>query len=154
MSYTQIKMDTIPTVYGYSSLPTKGSRNRSLCSRLQSVFRSPVVILVLIVAGGFLCYLGGVYSVHCHGDDSLKRSHRVNISDANSNELENGKQDLPLCLQTIRAMNDSVGQMRQSTQVIHQLEDDIQKNIVVKNESLIPHLRRRPPVETWNTTTS
>ena len=82
-------------------------------------------------------------------------SNRTYINDFDQLRLDKVKQGMSEFLQIIEVMDESLSGY--SEEIIHQLDHDIQKGITdlkKLQESLIPKNRRRPPVETWNSTAS
>ena len=104
------------------------------------------------VAGGAFVYIS-VCSSHYHKD--LGQAHQVGIVNAScSGEYEETQQSLMQCLHTIEVINSTVSHVGKSKAHLLQLKSDIQNEIAslhLKDASLIPHSRRRPPVDTWNT---
>ena len=155
------KVDNPSLGYGYSPLPSQGSRKPSPYSHIQSLVRSPVIMSVIIIsliaATGFGAVLGGggIYFMYCN-HTGLMQDHRVNTINMSNNDYVNDvKQNLSRCLHVVEAINSSVSLIGPSKEHFHQLKDDIKRVLATyngKNESLIPHHRRRPPVEAWNTT--
>ena len=154
-------MDATSKVYPYSPLRDEEPWKPSLFHRAhQSIIKSPlvttfvliVVVLLSFVAGGAFVYLS-VCSSHYH--DALEQTYQMNITNAScSDESEQTKQRLMQCFHTIAAINVTISTAGKSKAHLLQLKDDIQRDIAtlqLKNESLIPHIRRRPPVDAWNT---
>ena len=109
-------------------------------------------MLLSFVAGGAFVYIS-VSSSHIH--DALERTHQVDIVNAScSGESKEMKQSLMQCFHTIETINFTVSNVGESKAHLLQLKDDIHEeiaNLQLKNESLIPHTRWRPPVDAWNT---
>lgn len=159
-------MDTLPVLYRYSPLhldPAKGLKKPSLYSHAQSFIRSHSVVIFIVsvmAAFGFGTIVGyGCAFYHNITALPLEQDHRenttVNASCSDELELDHAKQKLSRCLQTIQAINDSVNQVGNSKEHFHWLKYGIKGALASyygKNESLIPHHRRRPPVEAWNET--
>ncbi len=155
------KMDATSIVCTYSPLQSKEVWRPSLFHRAhQSIVKSPVVAVVMLVAvmllsfmaGGALMYVS-VCSSHYH--DALNQTHLVEIVNTScGSECEETKQSLVQCSNTIEAINFTVSRAGKSKAHLLQMKSDIQNKIATlqfKNASLIPHTRRRPPVDTWNT---
>ena len=71
-----------------------------------------------------------------------------------NNNYEETQQSLMQCLHTIEVINSTISHVGKSKAHLLQFKRDIQNEIAtlhLKNASLIPHSRRRPPVDTWNT---
>ena len=152
-------MDATSTVY--IPLPSKEAWRPSLFRRAhQSIVKSPMataavlisIMLLSFVAGGAFVYIS-VCSSHYHKD--LGQAHQVGIVNAScSGECEETQQSLTQCLHTIEVINSTVSHVGKSKAHLLQFKRDIQNEIAtlhLKNASLIPHSRRRPPVDTWNT---
>ena len=149
------------TVYAYSESAAQAFRR--LWSRTQPIVKSPWAIgvvsffLVYFVAL-FIGYHVGVHS--CPSFDDLKRTHRIdeNITKCNSCCCDDDKQQTlnhSLSLATLKNIYHIVLNVpvEHSQAYVHQLRYDIRKEIELfygMNESDIPHHRRRPPVDTWN----
>ena len=154
-------MDAASTVYTYSPLQSKETWKPLLFHRVhQSIAKSPMVTAIVLiaimllsfVAGGAFVYIS-VSSSHIH--DALEQTHQMDIVNAScSGESEEMKQSLMQCFHTIEAINFTVSNVGKSKAHLLQLKNDIQEAIAIlqlKNKSLIPHTRRRPPVDAWNT---
>ena len=158
----KIKMDAASTVYTYSPLQSKEAWRPSLFHRAhQSIVESPtvtafvliVIMLLSFLAGGVFMYVS-VCSSHYH--DALEQKHQMDIVNTScSGECEETKHSLLQCFHTIEAINFTVNNVGNSKAHLLQLKSDIKKEIATSylklNESLIPHTRRRPPVDAWNT---
>ena len=153
-------MDATSAVY--IPLSTKKAWRPSLFHRAhQSIVKSPIATAVVLismmllsfVAGGAFVYVS-VYSSHYHED--LGQAHQVGIVNAScSGECEETQQqNLTQCLHIIEVINSTVSHVGKSKAHLLQLKSDIQNKIAtlhLKNPSLIPHSRWRPPMDTWNT---
>jgi Ni,Fe-hydrogenase I cytochrome b subunit len=152
-------MDAASTVHTYSPLPSKEVWRPSLFHRAhQSIVKSPVVAVVVLIAVMLLSFMAGgalmyVYSSHYHSD--FEQTHLVDIVNAScSGECEETKQSSTQCLNAIKAINYTVTHVGNSRAHLLQMKSDVKHEIATlqfKNASLVPHTRRRPPVETWNT---
>lgn len=148
-------MDKVSLECGYSPLPVQGSRKSSLYSHIQS---SPVMMIMsLIAATGFGVVLGGggVYFFYCNHIDLFQDCGGNTVNMSNIDHVSDVKRNLSRCLHAVEAINDSVSLVVSSKEHFYQLKDDIKGALATfygKNESLIPHHRRRPPVEAWNMT--
>lgn len=151
--YLSMKQDD---VYVYSDIAVKEVGHIPRCTVCMSLYRSPVVfgvvVVIVVCIAAILGYSVGVGSSGCH---NLIRTHRIDADIIISEGNQDVQQNLSYCLRTIEAINNTVSQidMEQSLAYIHQLRYDIRMELDLffgKNESLIAHHRRRPPVETWN----
>ena len=153
-------MEGTSTVYAYSPLQIKEPWKPSPFQRAhQSIVRSPSITAFVLIAVTLISFMAGgafVYSVCSFHRESLEGTHKVGIINAScSDELDRMKQNVSQCHETIEAINFTVSNMGKSRAHCHQLKYDIQREIAslrLKNESLVPHSRRRPPVEAWNMT--
>ena len=145
----------------YTPLPSKKAWRPSLFHHAnQSIVKSPrataivliSMMLLSFVAGGAFVYIS-VCSSHYH--DALDQAHQMGIINAScSGECEETRQSLTQCLHTIEVINSTVSHVGKSKAHMLQLKSDIQNEIAtsqLKNASFIPHTRRRPPVNSWNT---
>ena len=153
-------MDTTSSVYVYSPLQSKEVWKPSLFYRArQSIAKSPLVTTFVLIAMMLSSFVAGgafVYSISSsHYHDALEQTHQMDIVNAScSGESEEMKQSLLQCFHTIKAINVTVSNAGKSKAHLLQLKNGIRKEIAslqLKNESLIPHTRRRPPVDAWNT---
>ena len=150
-------MDATSTVY--TPLPSKEAWRPSLFRRAhQSIVKSPMAIAVVLISMMLLSFVAGgafVYMSMCsnHYHDAVDQVGIVNAS-CNASCSGETQQSLTQCLHTIKAINSTVNNVGKSKAHLLQLKSDIQNEIAtsqLKNASLIPHSRRRPPVDTWNT---
>ena len=148
------------TVYAYSESATQAFR--PLWSLTQPIITSPwvvqVILFLLMCVVALVSYHAGVHS--CPSLDDLKRTHRIdeNITKCNSCCCDDDKQQTlnhSLSLATLKNIYHIVLNVpvEHSQAYVHQLRYDIRREIELfygMNESDIPHHRRRPPVDTWN----
>ena len=152
-------MDATSAVY--TPLPSKEAWRPSLFRRAhQSIVKSPMATAVVLISIMLLSFLAGgafVYISMCssHYHEDLGQAHQVGIINAScSGECEETQRSLTQCLHTIEVINSTVSHVGKSKAHLLQLKSDIQNEIAslhLKDASLIPHSRRRPPVDTWNT---
>lgn len=155
-------MDVASTVYTYSPLQNKEVWRPSLFHRAhQSIVKSPlatalvltVMMLLSFAAGGAFVY-ASVCGRHCHY--ALEQTHEMDIINASCcGDCEEMKQKALQCFATIDSINITVSNVGKSKAHLLQLKSEIKNEIATLypklNESSIPHTRRRPPVDAWNT---
>ncbi len=149
------------TVCTYSPLQSKEALRPSLFHRAHHlIMKSSVATAVVLIAVMLLSFVAGgafVYVSVCSSlyHDALNQTHLVEIINTScSSECEETKQSLVQCSNTIEAINFTVSHAGKSKAHLLQMKSDVQNEIAtsqLKNANLIPHTRRRPPVDTWNT---
>ena len=153
-------MDATSTACTYSPLQNKEWKPSLLHRAHQSIVKSPMVtasmligiVLLSFVAGGAFVYLSVCSSCYHDALEQIHHMDTVNVSCCD--KCEETKRSLMQCFRIIEAINFTVSNVGNSRAHLLQLKNDIKNAIATlhfKNESLIPHTRRRPPVDTWNT---
>lgn len=152
-------MEATSAVYTYSPLQIKRIKKSSQFHRThQSVVNYPLIVVFVQAAAMLLSFLGGgtlVYSV-CSSShhQNLEQANRTRISNVSSCSGVFNESFIVQCVHTIEAINSTISAATGKSKAhLLQLKDDIRREIArwqLRNESLVPHNRRRPPVETWN----
>lgn len=152
-------MDAGSKVYAYSPLQTEEAWKPSLFHRAhQSIIKSHLVVAFVVMMVMLLSFIAGgtfvyIYSGHYH--NAFEQAHQMDVTNASHiDKSQLMKQNLMHCFHTIEAINFTISTTGKSRAHLLQLKGDIQREIAslqLKNESLIPHNRRRPSVDTWNT---
>ena len=136
-------MHNTPSQYGSSTIPPKKAKQTKVCPTLHS----PLANFALGVLFGFcigyafayLDYESEANFILCNSTKVMKSKHL---------ELTSG---ITLFLQLVEEVDESL--LPYSEETIHQLSNNIQKAITdLKDlrESTKPKIRRRPPLEIWN----
>ena len=150
MKQTMLKMHDTSTVYGGLTIPSKKVKQ----SKVYCILHSPVAVFTVGILIGFgigctfnLESLTGWYRVSfvCPSDSNFTKAIK-----SNHLELTSG---IGQFLELIEEIDESLSPY--SENIIHQLNNNVRKGIAdLKDlkESTKPKIRRRPPLEAWNST--
>ena len=143
------KVSGTPTEYGSSIFPPKRSR---LCSTLHSPLAAFIVgVLIGVTIAYAIMHFESLIGWYRMDFVCALNSNFTNGDEVKHTELKDG---ILQFLQLIGEIDESVSVY--SEDIIQQLDYDIQRGIANLEElqkSTKPKVRRRPPVERWNSTT-
>ena len=143
-----LKVSGTPTEYGSSTLPPKKMKQSKVCSTLWPL--ATLVGILICVCIGYCTFMQPIRWYRVDFLCALETNFTKEVK-LKHDELKHGMSQF---LKLIGEMDESV--LVYSEDIIQQVNYDIQKgiaNLKDLQKSTKPKVRRRPPVERWNSTT-